>query len=636
MECNCGKEDCSFCNPKDQRNVEMLKKEAEPHMPGGRNKQILDRETLTTPPEPGRQSMDFLFAPSQSKTCFYCHEPYSGEQCPGCGGCKEATIDCDKCGGMGCEACAMPKEADFLGNVIKGTVDWIKENAASLKPLAAKMMSPTDTSGTQSQQALMQLTQELKKTPAGSASNTRSFATLVSQFLTNQVNESEFVGQLTNILKKTGSQKSATPTAWSVDNDREEPVETKHLDTEQQLLEKEKNGSKGEKTNRCAECGKRCAAEEDVCAECVKDMAKTAAPPELAQLATKLLSAMEQTYTYGKGNWGFKEKELFDALKEFTNDPAPDRSSGPLLASKEASEGGAEEEEETEEQSSTDAVIVSLLDSVKTEWSSLGEPVNPSTWPKEIERAILDLNEAVIKSIESIQTKLVEGDYYSKNVDEGVDQGGGSMMNDLNVPGVDPDEMTEPGTIEDDANTPEPMDYEKDELHLEDDKKSSKTGGLKTAGDVADISTTETKKAMKFVEELQGLLTGKFFDFKKTVEFANNSAAVKNTSEDIVKLKNKLDEVLKLLGKQFTALEAAETAIEEATKKKKTSAFDGQPLAVQAEAEKIVKELKKKPEFQGKDAKANPYAVALSQARKTVAAQKRALLSNLTLPGIEN
>jgi hypothetical protein len=239
-------------------------------------------------------------------------------------------------------------------------------------------------------------------------------------------------------------------------------------------------------------------------------------------------------------------------------------------SSKLAAEGGAEDEEETEEQTSVDSAVVALLDSCKNEWTNLGEPVNPSTWPKEIERAILNLNDSIIKAIESTESKLIEGEFYSKNVDEGVSSAGGgsAMMNDLSVA---PAEEGVNGVTNDEVVEEAPLD---NEIKA---KKSSKTAA-------ADITSTETKKALKFVEDLQEKVAALFFDYKKTVEATNNSALVKSAGEDLVRLKTKLSEVEKVMSKQLTVLSEAEESTEKQNKEnakssKQSSKFMGLSLA---------------------------------------------------------
>lgn len=261
-------------------------------------------------------------------------------------------------------------------------------------------------------------------------------------------------------------------------------------------------------------------------------------------------------------------------------------------SSKVAAEGGAEEEEESEEQTTVDSTIVSLLDATKSEWTNLGDPVNPETWPKEVERAILALNDAVVKAIEGTQNKLVEGEFYSKNVDEGVESaGGGTGLNDLNLAPAEPsDELPL-----DEAPLEEPL--------IPDNKTSSKKAGEEstvrcatcegkkrlngktcyvcegkgrlTQEEVAkyakkastDTTSTETKKALKFVQDLQEKIAAMFFDYKKTVETANNAALAKSTGEDMVRIKSKLSEMEKVLAKQLEVLTVAEDSIEEARKK---------------------------------------------------------------------
>ncbi len=303
-----------------------------------------------------------------------------------------------------------------------------------------------------------------------------------------------------------------------------------------------------------------------------------------------------------------------EELEELEQDDAEEKKTKTKMKSpKTAAEGGAEDEEETEEQTSVDSSVVALLDSCKNEWTNLGDPVNPQTWPKEIERAILSLNDAIIKAIESTQEKLIEGEFYSKNVDEGVSSGGGSsMMNDLNT--APSDEGME--------NEEAPSLLEEESLNeVEANKKSSKTAAV-------DVTSTETKKALKFVEDLQDKIATMFFDYKKAVESANNSSLIKSAGEDLVRLKTKLGEIEKVISKQLTVLSEAEEAIDEKQKEtSKKAAFEGEPKAVREEAEKIVKALK------GKKGIDDPYAVALSQARKTVG--KKSMFMGLSLASEE-
>jgi rubrerythrin len=307
-----------------------------------------------------------------------------------------------------------------------------------------------------------------------------------------------------------------------------------------------------------------------------------------------------------------EDKEKLEFLKKYVSDfhGTPQKKETPMAQDhnklsnlKLAAEGGAEEEEATEEQTSVDSSIVALLESAKNEWTGLGDPVNPATWPKEVERAILALNDAIVKAIESTQAKLAEGDFYSKNVDEGVDSvGGGSAtgIDDLNIAPAEPelnDELPmEEGPVDNKA--------------LVGDKKSSSKKAaidpktvchvcgkvkpqLNADGECAecyakspfrdesvpfhpiaslkvkassDIGSTETKKALKFTQDLSERIAGIFFDYKKTVEVANNSSLVKSAGEDMVRLKVKLNEVEKVLDKQLDVLTLAEDSIEDAKK----------------------------------------------------------------------
>ena len=299
------------------------------------------------------------------------------------------------------------------------------------------------------------------------------------------------------------------------------------------------------------------------------------------------------------------------------------------VAAKGGAEGVEPEEVEVEEveepATSLDSSVVSLLDACKNEWTNLGEPVNPATWPKEIERAILDLNDSVTKAIESTQGRLVDGEYYIKNVDEGVDANGGGSdvpgMSDLNLApaeGADkplpsaPMEKTPELTndlleekkssktaesemrrrrnrgdkiigIEPPADLNEQWGVYSEDNHgarpsldeqergwspageADDDSDSYRRMSSKTAA--VDTTAADTKKAIKFVEDLQDKIAGIFFDYKKAVDAANNSALVKSAGEDMVRLRAKLSEIQKVLDKQFCVLENAEQSVEDGKKK---------------------------------------------------------------------
>jgi len=289
-----------------------------------------------------------------------------------------------------------------------------------------------------------------------------------------------------------------------------------------------------------------------------------------------------------------------------------------------AAAGGANEEEEEEpeeEESTLNSSVVSLLESCKTEWTNLGEPVNPGTWPKEIERAVLALNDSVIKAIESIQGKLVEGEYYIKNVDEGVDAAGGGSdvpgMSDLNIAPSEPETEEKPIP----------------ELQTRNNEKMS---NRKEAA--IEVTSTETKKALKFVEGLQDRVADIFFEYKKTVETANNSALVKSGGEDMVRLKSKLSEIEKVLDKQFTVLETAEEAIDD---KKKTSAKKELPDFIkekQEEAKDKKEEPKKEEKKSGLSCKACGEPIKIVGECKNCDSKKEktsSLFMGLSLVGIE-
>jgi formylmethanofuran dehydrogenase subunit E len=327
-------------------------------------------------------------------------------------------------------------------------------------------------------------------------------------------------------------------------------------------------------------------------------------------------------------------------------------------SAKTAAAGGAAEEPESEEETSVDSVVVSLLEACKSEWTSLGDPVNPATWPKEIDRALLSLNDELVAAIKKVEDKLVEGEFYSKNVDEGLEGGGSSVdslniappeteapdampMGDEGIPEADglntaADEADEPLLSEapktgglkkraglDDVNQvpdfrggigldtpplpPSEALPQRNEFKVTfEDGNSLVTGfngtlddanayyvghgfnhgdvdgkdrivravrveqlnapkiaSAKNAVELPDVTTTETRKALKFTQSLQGDIATKFFEFKKVVQEANDSSLVKNVGEAFVALKTKLEDVEKILSKQLLLLETAESSIQD-------------------------------------------------------------------------
>lgn len=284
-------------------------------------------------------------------------------------------------------------------------------------------------------------------------------------------------------------------------------------------------------------------------------------------------------------------------------------------AVKRAAEGGAEEEEETEEQTTIDTAVVQLLETAKAEWAALGDPVNPATWPKEIERAILALNDDLLRVIDSTEKKLAEGEFYSKNVDEGVEGGNSGMMGDLNVapteatpapegelPVEEPSKVSalkqaEENTFDEDNELPDWVEeklLQEDTGADEDLKKDLKNTGVmgsledkecvkcngkcscdtKTASKTAaEATVTDVRRALKHTQTLKDQIADKFFEFKKNVQPANDSAIVKNLGENLVRIKGELEEVEKTLGKQLAQLEAAEE-LEKDQKKSEKKASD--------------------------------------------------------------
>lgn len=267
--------------------------------------------------------------------------------------------------------------------------------------------------------------------------------------------------------------------------------------------------------------------------------------------------------------------------------------------------GGAEEEELQidEPETGVDGTVVQLLEACKYEWSGLGEPVNPETWPKEIERAILALNDDLVAAIQKTEDKLVEGEFYSKNVDEGVEGHGGSKLNDLNI--AQPENNSK---LPLDNNESSPDDNEMVNMDEEVDKMSSKRASsgqaAKTAMVLPDVSSTETRKGLRHVQTLKDRIAAEFFEFKKNVQSANDSSLVKNIGETMVALKVKLEDVEKMLTKQLQVLEDAEKAIDEKKKsndKKAAGSFRGVPYKDGERMEDALK--REKQEKDEKDAK---------------------------------
>ncbi|MEI6387906.1 MAG: hypothetical protein WCQ50_14835 [Spirochaetota bacterium] len=349
------------------------------------------------------------------------------------------------------------------------------------------------------------------------------------------------------------NKEASTPTSWSVDNTRKLPEDKKKMTGEDQIQEKIKNGSLELYEPKTA-------------AEI--DMVVTASPEwverrlhtgSLAVGAPRfIINASEAVAVVSAAG------EVFDG-KGLTNKFAS--------VLKTSAEGGAEEEEESEEATSVDTTVVQLLEACKREWTSLGEPVNPGTWPKEIERAILALNDDLVAAIKKVEDKLVEGDFYSKNVDEGVEQQqGGSMLDGLNVA------PAEEGMVEESEEEIEPKKAtareDEAKAKIEDDLKGDLEKVEVTASKRAsaeDVTSTETRKALKFTQTLKEDIASKFFDFKKNVQSANDSSAIKNIGETLVALKVKLEDVEKVLVKQLDMLEGAEKAIADKKSEKKSS-----------------------------------------------------------------
>lgn len=350
--------------------------------------------------------------------------------------------------------------------------------------------------------------------------------------------------------------KKATPTAWSVDNKREMPSEEPELTTEEQA-EQKKNASYEVLTPKTAE-------ELDFIVE-------ASAPWVAKRIATGTFQAGMPSFIVAADgdepiavvsaqgdcfDGGERPTTRFASLLKKAGFAMPDEAPSSTHV---AAEGGAAEEEETEEETTVDSVVVQLLEACKSEWATLGDPVNPATWPKEIERAILNLNDEIVAAIQKVEDKLVEGEFYSKNVDEGV-AGGGSSLDALN---------TAPPVEEPMPDAPMPEEGVEEDIDTDVEKLSSKQAAAKTGAELPDVTSTETRKALKHTQSLKDDIASKFFDFKKIVQNANDSSIVKNIGETLVGLKVKLEEVEKVLSKQLEVLESAETAIEEKKKEKK-------------------------------------------------------------------
>lgn len=332
--------------------------------------------------------------------------------------------------------------------------------------------------------------------------------------------------------------KKATPSAWTIDNKRQMPDEEKEMTTEEQINLKKKEGSRK---------NAMLSSLTTAFAQAWKD----AAPEEKKEMARDFGKSYEEMDTFAH-EWlqgSVAPEEAGDYLGVSTADPV-----GQIYASKQAA-GGAEEEElqVDEPETGVDGTVVQLLEACKHEWSSLGDPVNPETWPKEIERAILSLNDDLVAAIQKTEDKLVEGEFYSKNVDEGVEGHGGSMLGDLN--------LAQPEMSEDSNNLP----LEDDNEMVDMDEEVEKFGSKKAAS-LPDVSSTETRKGLKHVQTLKDRIAAEFFEFKKNVQSANDSSIVKNIGESMVALKVKLEDVEKMLAKQLQVLEDAEKAIDEKKK----------------------------------------------------------------------
>ena len=361
--------------------------------------------------------------------------------------------------------------------------------------------------------------------------------------------------------KPTEAKTNPAPSTYAVDNTREMRHETKELTTEEQDQMKRKNSSDLEVfTPKTAE-------EVDMIVEASGSWVghRLATGTFQRGMPSFILNASEAVAVISA------QGDVFDAQ---STSPTNKYASilNPTEATKKAAAGGSSEEPESEEETSVDTVVVSLLEACKTEWTNLGDPVNPATWPKEIDRALLSLNDELVAAIKKVEDKLVEGEFYSKNVDEGLEGGGSSVgVGSLNIaPGEEevpesPEsmDMGEEGLPEEDGlNTAAD---EEDEALL---PEAPKTGGLKsaaakTAVEFPDVTSAETRKALKFTQSLKDDIADKFFEFKKIVQEANDSSLIKNVGETFVGLKTKLEDVEKILSKQLQVLETAESAIQD-------------------------------------------------------------------------
>lgn len=356
------------------------------------------------------------------------------------------------------------------------------------------------------------------------------------------------------------------PTSYSVDNTRETRREVKELTTEEQDQLKRKNGSDLQVfTPKTAE-------EIDMIVEASGSWVghRLATGTFQRGMPSFIINATEAIAVVSA------QGDCFDAQATSPTNKYAAILSPSKPASKSAA-GGSSEEPESEEETSVDSVVVSLLEACKTEWTSLGDPVNPATWPKEIDRALLSLNDEIVAAIQKVEDKLVEGEFYSKNVDEGLEGGGSSVgVGSLNVAPPEEEvpespesmEMGEEGMGEEGMGEEEGLNTAADEADEALIPEAPKTGGLKsaaakTAVEFPDVSAAETRKALKFTQSLKEDIADKFFEFKKIVQEANDSSLIKNVGEVFVGLKTKLEEVEKILSKQIQVLETAESAIQD-------------------------------------------------------------------------
>lgn len=289
------------------------------------------------------------------------------------------------------------------------------------------------------------------------------------------------------------------------------------------------------------------------------------------------------------------------------------------LASKQASGGAEDDHPEDETETTVDSSVVSLLEACKREWTNLGDPVNPDTWPKEIERAILALNDKIVDAIQKTEDELADGEFYSKNVDEGVDREpseGAGLLSGLNVDESDSPEEVEPkmttasrkrgglhpalepenikcvhcgrpygqaihnsrGALCPRCGKPmmRPNKFWQQKLIEEWDAEHAMDNQHKAqlVEKHADVTPTDTRRALKHVQSLKGDIADQFFQFKKIVEAANDASVIRAIAEDMVTLKAKVEEAEKVLTKQLSVLEEAEEvakAKETATKKESSA-----------------------------------------------------------------